>query len=214
MGVRDRFLAGLARQLGRPEGIRGRLVARGLNRRNRGTVTAAVEATELGLGESGADIGFGGGFGLRLLLARARPGGHVHGVDLSDTMLDRARRSYRNDVAAGALTLHAGSITALPLPDSSIDAAISVNTIYFVTDLDRAFAELARVLRPSGRVVVGVVDPTEMAKVPFTAHGFTIRPVDDVAAALVDAGLAPVSRLRVGDGDGAYHLLVGRKSPS
>jgi len=177
-------------------------------------VAAAVEATELRPGQSGADIGFGGGVGLPLLLARVRPGGHVHGVELSDTMLARARRGYRNEMSAGSLTLHAGSITALPLTDSSIDAAITVNTIYFVTDLDRAFAELARVLSPSGRVVVGLGDPTEMAKTPFTAHGFTIRPVDDVAAALVAAGLAPVSRLRVGDGDGANHLLVAGKGPS
>ncbi|MDQ3481178.1 MAG: class I SAM-dependent methyltransferase [Actinomycetota bacterium] len=214
MGVRDRFLTGLARQLGRPDGMRGRFVARGLNRGNRGTVTAAVDATGVGSGQTAADIGFGGGVGLPLLLVRVLPGGHVHGVDLSDTMLDRAKRRYRKETLAGSLTLHAGSITALPLSDESLDAAITVNTIYFVADLDQAFTELARVLRPSGRVVVGLGDPAVMAKLPFTAHGFTLRPVEDVVASLTKAGLTILGHPRIGQGGGAYHLLVAGRTLS
>ncbi len=64
MAIKDRFTAGLARQLGRPEGLRGRLVGRGLNRGNRAVVTAAVAATGAGPGQVAADIGFGGGLGL------------------------------------------------------------------------------------------------------------------------------------------------------
>lgn len=149
-----------------------------------------------------------------MLLARVLPGGHVHGVDLSDTMVDRARRNFRKEALADSLTLHAASITALPLTDATLDAAITVNTIYFVTDLDRAFTELARVLRPSGRAVVGLGDPAAMAKVPFMAHGFTLRPVDDVVATLIKAGFTTLNRLRVGDGDGAHHLLVATKAPA
>jgi SAM-dependent methyltransferase len=50
--------------------------------------------------------------------------------------------------------------------------AITVNTIYFVDDLDRACSELARVLRPGGRLVVGIGDPEAMARMPFSAYGF------------------------------------------
>lgn len=212
MGVRDTLLTELARQLARPEGLRGRLVHRRLNRLNRDTVTAAVEAAGLIPGQTAADIGFGGGVGLPLLLARVRPGGHVHGVELSDTMLARARKTYGED--ADALTLHAGSLTALPLNDDSLDGAITVNTIYFLDDLDQAFSELARVLRPSGRVVIGLGDPAAMAKLPFTDHGFTLRPVADVAESFTNAGLTSVGHRRVGDDDEAYHLLVAAKSPS
>lgn len=212
MGVRDRFLRGLAAQLGRPEGVRGRLVARRLNRDNRSAVIAAVQATQLEPGQVAADIGFGGGGGLGLLLARVRPDGHVHGVDLSDTMLKRARRTFRTEGGNGELSLTLGSITALPLTDESLDAAITVNTIYFVTDLERACTELARVLRPAAPAVVGLGDPETMARTPVTAHGFTLRPVADVIATLGKAGLTTEDHLRVGGGDSAFHLLVARKS--
>lgn len=211
MGVKDHVLAGLARQLSRPEGMRGRFVARGLNRGNRETVQAAVEAAGLRPGDVTADIGFGGGVGLPLLLAGVHPGGHAHAVDISETMLDRARGRHADDILAGSLSVHAGSITSLPLDDTCLDAAITVNTIYFVTDLGRAFEELARVLAPNGRAVVGIGDPTTMAKLPFTAHGFTLRGVDDVVATLERAGLGHVCDIRVGDDEGAHHVLVAHK---
>ena len=212
MGVRDRFLTGLAAQLGRPEGLRGRFVARRLNHANRTAVTAAVDATELKPGQVAADIGFGGGLGLRLLLDRVLPGGHVHGIDLSDTMLKRAGAALRTEGLNGELTLQLGSITALPLSDESLDAAITVETIYFVTDLDRAFTELARVLRPSARAVIGLGDPAAMAKQPVTAHGFTLRPVDEVLATLTRSGFAPEENLRIGADDDPFHVLVARKA--
>lgn len=211
MGVRDRFLAGLAAQLGRPDGLRGRLVARMLNRANRANVAAAVAAAGLVPGQTGADIGFGGGVGLPLLLDRVGPTGHVHGIDPSPTVLDRAARAFRQQTRSGLLTLQAGSITALPLPDACLDAAITVNTVYFVADLDLAFAELARTLRPDGRAVLGIGDPDAMAASPVTTTGFTIRPVDEVVVTLVRAGLASVERRRIGEGHGAMHLLVARR---
>ncbi len=212
MGLRDRVLAGLAKQLGRPEGPLGRVVAGRLNRFNQQTVAAAVAATDVGPGQSAADIGFGGGVGIPLLLDRVGASGHVDGVDLSDTMVGSAKRRFREQVDDGLLTLQTGSLAALPLDDASLDAAITVNTIYFLGDLGPAFAELARVLRPGGYVVVGMGDPTAMARLPFTRHGFTLRPVEDVQAALVGAGLDAVKRLRVGDGDDAYHLLVAGRA--
>jgi len=92
MGLRENFRAGLARQLGHPSGLRGRVVGAMLNRRNRDPVTAAVAALGLEGGETALDIGFGGGLGLALLLRKT---GTVHGAEVSTTMLERARRTFR-----------------------------------------------------------------------------------------------------------------------
>lgn len=213
MSIRDRFMAGLARQLGHPQGLRGRLVARGLNKDNRALAIAAVEATGAGPGQVAADIGFGGGVALGPLLDRVGPDGHIHGVDISQTMLSSARKKYADAVASGALSLHAGDLTALPLPDASLDGVLTTNTIYFVEDIARGFAEIARVLKPGGRAVVSSADPAFMATLPFTKHGFRIRSIDEVVALLEGADLTFVGDRRVGDGLHASHLLVSERRP-
>jgi arsenite methyltransferase len=95
----------------------------------------------------------------------------------------------------------------LPLADDALDAAITLNTLYFVAALDAVVAEIGRVLRPGGQLVVGLGDPAAMAKLPFTGHGFRLRPVDEVVERLSDHGLVPHGHRRVGDGPDAYHLL-------
>jgi arsenite methyltransferase len=201
-------MAALARQLARPEGLRGRLVGQMLNRGNRGTVSAAVAATEARPGDTVADIGFGGGVGLQLLVDRVRPDGQVHGIELSDTMLGAAERRYETARSSGLLKLQHGTLVDLPFADRSLDGLVTVNTLYFVADLAGAFTELARVLRPSARAVVGVGDPTAMASMPQTRHGFRLRPVEDLVRGMQEAGLTVVRHDRVGDGDDAFHLLV------
>jgi arsenite methyltransferase len=213
MGLRDVLRAGLARQLSRPEGVRGRIVARGLNKGNSGPVTAAVEATGLGDGQVAADIGFGGGFGLRLLLDRVGPSGHVHGVELSDTMLTAAGRRHRNDIEQHRLTLAKGTLEHLPLTDGQVDGLITVNTVYFVDDLDVVFGEIARVLSPGGRAVIGVADPDWMTTQPVVTTGpvFRVRPVTDLVAGLRAAGLE-VREDRLDDVR-RFRLLVATHKP-
>ncbi|MCV7279681.1 methyltransferase domain-containing protein [Mycolicibacterium flavescens] len=207
--LRRKLMAATARQLGRPHGPFGLVVAKKLNRSNERAVAAAVDATGVGPGAVVTDVGFGGGVGLRLLLDRVGRGGVVHGVEVAETMLRRARRGFARDIAAGRLRLHDGSLTALPFDDGVLDAVVTVNTVYFIPDLDAACAELARVVRPGGRVVIGIGDPDVMRHAPFTAYGFTLRPVDEVRAALAGTGLT-VEHRPIADHPIPRHVLVGR----
>lgn len=211
MGLRESFERGLAKQLGHPAGRRGALTGMLLNHRNAQLIQDAIAALELRPGREGAvamDIGFGGGTGLRALLDVVGPSGTVHGVDVSEAMLARARRTYAREIDAGRLELYQTSMSRLPVDDASVDGAITVNTIYFVDDLRRAFAEVAGVLAPHGRFVIGMGDPDVMAAMPVTRHGFTVRPTDDVIAALQAAHLDLVDHRRSGAGQRASHLLV------
>jgi SAM-dependent methyltransferase len=211
-GMRRKLLSAIAGQLGRPHGRLNRIVAVALNRGNRPAVAAAVRASAAAPGDVVADIGFGGGIGLSMLLDRVGAGGVVHGIEISREMLDRARARNIRHRAAGQLRLSEGSITVLPLPDHCLDAAITVNTIYFVADLDEACSELARVLRPGGRLVVGIGDPEAMARLPFTGYGFILRPVDDVIAALRTAGFDLTDHQHLDDIAIPHHLLVVTRS--
>jgi ubiquinone/menaquinone biosynthesis C-methylase UbiE len=208
-GVRARLLSTLAGQLGNPHGVLGKGVAFILNRSNRRAIVGAVDAAAVSPGATAADIGFGGGAGLSLLLARVGEQGVVHGVEISPDMLARARSAYAREIGTGRLRLAEGSLTALPLADNSLDAAITVNTVYFVPDLDAACVELARVVRPGGRLVIGISDADAMKKMPFTAYGFTLRPVDEVIAALERAGCT-VEHQQLPNPAIPHHLLVAR----
>ena len=202
--IRDYALRTLSRQLGAPSGFLGTLVARRLNKGNLPAIRAAVDALALQGGETVADIGFGGGVGLRLLLDEVGPTGHVHGVDPSADMVARARRVYGTQVE-----LHRAPMEALPVADGALDGWISLNTIYFIRDLAPALAELARTLAAAGTGVLGIGDPEWMAALPVTRHNFTLRPVPDVVAALESAGLA-VDTQTLSRGPASYHLLVCR----
>lgn len=210
----DFLLKALARQLGAPTGILGGVVARILNKGNAPTITAAVEALGLAGGESVADVGFGGGLGLRLLLERVGVDGAVHGIEPSTDMIDRARKTHAAALVAGRLVLSEGTMDALPLASDSLDGWISLNTIYFIHDLKPAFNDLVRVLTPSGVGVLGVADPGWLSAQPFSRHGFTVRPISEVVTLLEDAGLVvdqrTVESSKETAGGAPYNLLVCR----
>jgi arsenite methyltransferase len=81
-----------------------------------------------------------------------------------------------------------------------------------VEDLGQAFDEITRVLRPDGKVVIGVGDPSAMSAMPFTAHGFTLRPIDDLKHRLRDTGFSEPRVERVGNGERAFRLLVADRA--
>ncbi|HEV7146007.1 MAG TPA: class I SAM-dependent methyltransferase [Pedococcus sp.] len=206
--VPDVLLRTLSRQLGGPSGPLGALVAQMLNRGNGPEIAAAVGALDLTGTEEVADIGFGGGLGLDLLLEATHEGGRVHGVEPSPDMVKRARKAHPAQVAAGRLALHQAGMESLPIADGALDGWISLNTVYFVQNLPPAFAELRRVLAPSGAGVLGMADPEWMERQPFTKYTFTVRPVTEVVAALTTAGLSVEQRTM--QGSAAFRLLVCR----
>jgi arsenite methyltransferase len=90
---------------------------------------------------------------------------------------------------------------------------VTINTIYFVADLQEAFTELARVTAHSGRIVVGVANPETLAKLPFTDNSFRLRPIPEVINTLQGAGFT-VQHRRINAADGAPNLLIGTPAPT
>lgn len=101
------------------------------------------------------DVGCGPGFYVAELLERVGPTGAVVGVDMSAAMLGLAamRCEGHTNVA-----FREASATSLPVDGSTFDAALSVQVLEFVEDVDAALAELHRALRPGGRLLVWDVD--------------------------------------------------------
>jgi SAM-dependent methyltransferase len=108
---------------------------------------------DLNAGETVLDLGSGGGIDVLLSARRVGPTGKAYGLDMTDEMLDLARRNAA-EAAASNVEFLKGSIEAIPLPDTSVDVVISNCVINLALDKQAVFAEVFRVLRPGGRVGV------------------------------------------------------------
>jgi len=97
------------------------------------------------------DLGCGAGTDLLIAAQMAGPAGRVVGIDMTASMLDRARASA-TQMGLGNVELHESLIEALPLEDASVDVVISNGVIDLVPDKDAVFDEIDRVLRPGGRL--------------------------------------------------------------
>jgi arsenite methyltransferase len=115
-----------------------------------GNPTAVAELRE---GESVLDLGSGGGIDVILSAKRVGPTGLVYGLDMTDEMLALARRNAADAGITNAIFLK-GLIEQIPLPADSVDVVISNCVINLSTDKAAVLAEVARVLKPGGRVGV------------------------------------------------------------
>jgi C_GCAxxG_C_C family probable redox protein len=165
-------------------------VAADWDRLRAGFFPEAVRAKALAgvrAGQTAADLGAGTGFVTQALL---EAGLTVFAVDSSPEMLAGLRARFPAAAQTGRLTALAGEAHRLPLPDASVDHVFANMLLHHVDDPARAIAEMARILRPGGRLVITDLD-THAERFLLDEHhdrwpGFRRA---DVAAWLAAAGL-------------------------
>jgi arsenite methyltransferase len=143
------------RAFGHPRGLLGRLGGRLMERGSVDQERWAVDRASLRAGEQVLVVGHGPGVGLSLAAAAVGPTGRVVGVDPSETMRQMANARCAAEIAQGVVEVRDGSAETTGCAEATVDAVISVNNV-MLWDLAAGFAELTRVLRPGGRVVVSV----------------------------------------------------------
>jgi arsenite methyltransferase len=155
-------------------------------------------------GERILDVGSGPGFLAAEIAQDVGAAGLVHGVDPSAAMLDIARRRASAGDAA-PLRFGPGAADALPLADGTFDAVVCTQVLEYVDDVAAALAEMRRVLRPGGRLLVldtdwstlrcHTADPGRMARVLAAWEEHLVNPhlPRDLPALIEAAGLRLVS---------------------
>jgi len=163
---------------------------------------APLDFLDLKPGETLLDLGSGPGLDCFLAAEKVGPTGRVIGVDMTPAMLDRARR---NAEKGGYLNVEfrEGRLESLPLGDATVDAVTSNCVVNLVPDKAAVFRQVARVLKPGGRLVISdiVLDgrlPEALEKDIYAYVGCVSGAIDrtDYFGLLEDAGLGPVEVLK------------------
>jgi arsenite methyltransferase len=164
----------------------------------------------IGRGEVVVDLGCGGGLDVFLASKMVGPEGRAIGIDMTPAMIERARANAK----AGGYTnveFYVSTIDRIPLPDASVDCVISNCVLNLAPDKPAVFREIARVLKPGGRVAVSDIAlkqelPEAIASSAAAYVGCiagAIR-IDDYRAGLLAAGFEHVEIVDSGADLNAY----------
>jgi len=180
----------IARQSAKPQGLFGRLIfGRLLNRANASVNQLIYDNLQHDAKSRVLEIGFGGG-DLLFRVARSLVGGRIEGVDVSVEMLASARGKVARMSLEETVGLQLGSVNTLPFANASFDCACSVHTIYFWPDLNDGLRELARVVKPGGRLLLGFSSDSALIEDGCTARGFRAYSSQQIVDACIACGFA------------------------
>ena len=180
-----------------------------------------IAVAELHEGERVLDLGSGGGIDVLLSARRVGPTGRAIGLDMTDEMLALAQQ---NAAEAGATNVEfvRGHIEAIPLPADSVDVVISNCVINLAADKPAVFREIARVLRPGGRMgVTDIVAEDHLTAAERAERGSFAGCIagalsfSEFRAGLEAAGLTDISlTTTLAVGDGIVSAIVKASKPA
>lgn len=203
----------IAQQARRPHGLLGAIIARVMAHETAADNKRAIGLLGLKPTDRVLDVGTGHGRSLRLI-ASLTPEGMTVGIDRSEVALRIATRSQCDLIRAGRVRVEHGFSDALHFADASFDKALSMHTLYFWDPAAPHLAEIARVLKPHGKFVLGfrsAEDPETTRK--FPPGVYTFRTTLEVEALLQRAGFR-VCRMQRRDTPGdAMVWIVARRIP-
>ncbi|VAW34932.1 SAM-dependent methyltransferase DSY4148 (UbiE paralog) [hydrothermal vent metagenome] len=158
-----------------------------------------IAIASLEAGQTVLDLGSGGGIDCFLAAQRVGPTGHVIGVDMTPTMLEKAKRN-KAKLSVEHVEFREGQIEALPVADASVDVIISNCVINLSPDKTAVFREAYRVLKPGGRLAVSDMVTrgkfTAQERADMSAWVGCITGAEDVADMttwMKDAGFSQIS---------------------
>ena len=191
------LLGRLLSQCGKPRGRFGRFLVRGMNFGHSGLTRWGLTKVEIRDNATVLDIGCGGGRALERLASLASLG-KVVGIDYSEDSVAVARKRNQRLIATGRVEVLHGSVSSMPFPDATFDCVSAVETYYFWPDIAADLAEVRRVMKPSGQMVIiaGMYRGSRFDKRNMRlirAGGMRCFSVQEFEETLQDAGFSAVA---------------------
>ena len=200
----------LAKQLGHPSGVFGRLLMKLLNKGNANMNDFTFQQLDLQSEDAVLEIGFGGGYLLEKIIDRQIPN-RVAGIDPQLDVIDMGNQKFLQAIARGDLELQQASGENLPFNENTFTKICTVNTVYFWSDPQAVLAECDRVLQPQGKLIICYNSPEFLEQVKLTKHGFTAYRPEELESLMVSLGLVNVATVSAdgGTGNGIFYCTSG-----
>lgn len=197
----------LASQLKTPHGDKGVKVADMMNESNIAMTRECFLQLDLKPYQHLLEIGHGNAAHLTCFLKFQKDLRYT-GLEISELMYQQAKiindqwiQSHHAD-----FQLYKGEV--LPFEDNSLDAVMTVNTIYFWPQPKEFLKEILRVLKPEGRLGIAFAQKKFMEQLPFTGYGFQLYSLDDVTSMVTSAGFNTVKSKF------SYDRVINKADPS
>jgi len=175
-----------------------------------------VAISELEAGETVLDLGSGGGFDCFLAAREVGPDGQVIGVDMTPSMIDRARENARESEFE-TVEFRLGEIEHLPIGDERVDVIISNCVLNLSPEKSRVLEEAFRVLRPGGRLSISDLVATEPLPAAVREDIAAVTEcvgnaatVDDLEGWLAGAGFVDIEIIEEGTWSEDYPIVSAR----
>jgi ubiquinone/menaquinone biosynthesis C-methylase UbiE len=180
----------LAKQLRKPSGFFGNLVAKMMEFRTRGFYKVIIGKLTPRQGEHILEIGYGPGLGI-YRIASSFPGCMISGIDYSELMYHKASKRNKKFIEKGTVHLKLGDVLTLEPGDDKFDKIFCVNVIYFWNDLNLAFTRIFNMLGEKGEFLIYMDHRDTIDNAKFLKD-FCKYTVEEVQSKLKKAGFADI----------------------
>ena len=177
----------------KPEGFLGKMMVGGMNSGGHSTLAEwGFSFVDINRNDTALDCGCGGGANVKRLLSKCDK---AYGIDYSEVSVAKSKEVNAEDIAKGRCEIHQCDVRSLPFDNDSFNAVTAFETVYFWQEIDKAFAEVFRVLRKGGTfAITNESTGTDKTSVKFSQiiDGMNLYTGDDLKKLLESAGFTDI----------------------